>query len=82
MNTTATLADLFLANAPATRAGIEVAGYVVVVEYHAATRLADVRSAVQIDDSPGPIVYGELALGLAPRRAGGPECATCIHGAS
>lgn len=58
MNTTATLADLFLANAPATRAGIEVAGYVVVVEYHAATRLADVRSAVQIDDSPGPIVYG------------------------
>ena len=58
MNTTATLADLFLANAPATRAGIEVAGYVVVVEYHAADRTADVRSAVQIDDSPGPIVYG------------------------
>lgn len=56
--TTATLADLFLANAPATRAGIEVAGYVVVVEYHAADRTADVRSAVQIDDSPGPIVYG------------------------
>jgi hypothetical protein len=56
--TTATLADLFLAGAPATRAGIEVAGYVVVVEYHAATRTADVRSAVQIDDSPGPIVYG------------------------
>lgn len=56
--TTATLADLFLAGAPATRAGIEVAGYVVVVEYHAADRTADVRSAVQIDDSPGPIVYG------------------------
>lgn len=56
--TTATLADLFLAGAPATRAGIEVAGYVVVVEYHAADRTADVCSAVQIDDSPGPIVYG------------------------
>jgi len=56
--TRATLADLFLANAPATREGIEVAGYVVVVEYHAATRTADVRSAVQIDDGPGPIVYG------------------------
>ena len=56
--TRATLADLFLANAPATREGIEVAGYVVVVEYHAATRTADVRSAVQIGDGPGPIVYG------------------------
>lgn len=58
MNQRATLADLFLANAPATREGIEVAGYVVVVEYHAATRTADVRSAVQIGDGPGPIVYG------------------------
>lgn len=56
--TRATLADLFLAGAPATREGIEVAGYVVVVEYHAATRTADVRSAVQIDNGPGPIVYG------------------------
>jgi hypothetical protein len=56
--TRATLADLFLAGAPATREGIEVAGYVVVVEYHPATRTADVRSAVQIDDGPGPIVYG------------------------
>jgi hypothetical protein len=56
--TVATLADIFLANAPATREGIEVAGYVVVVEYHPSTRTADVRSAVQIGDGPGPIVYG------------------------